>query len=171
MYMIFKIIVALDNKHGIGKNNTIPWKCSKDLKYFFNLTTGNGNNAIIMGKNTYDSIGKILPMRENIVLSSTLNEKKKNLLIFKNLDNLIEHLKIESYDEVWVIGGATIYKQFLDIDNIKKEIFVTYIDNDYNCDVFFPNILSNYNLKTNNRFEFKDKNISKNITGYFKIYT
>ena len=77
MYMIFKIIVALDNKHGIGKNNTIPWKCSKDLKYFFKLTTGNGNNAIIMGKNTYDSIGKILRMRENIILSSTLNEKKK----------------------------------------------------------------------------------------------
>ena len=70
--MNFKLIVAVDKNNGIGKNNKIPWYFSEDLKYFAKMTKGGGNNAIIMGRKTYESIGNYpLPKRTNIIISSS----------------------------------------------------------------------------------------------------
>ena len=77
--MQFKMIVAIDEKNGIGKKGTIPWYIPEDLKYFSRLTKGNGNNAVIMGRKTYESIGKALPKRKNLVLTrDTSFNKDKN---------------------------------------------------------------------------------------------
>ena len=76
-----KLIVALDNKNGIGKNNKLAWNHSCDLKYFSKLTKGNGNNCIIMGRNTFNSIGKHLPGRANIILSKSLTADNVNIFL------------------------------------------------------------------------------------------
>ena len=140
------MIVAMDSENGIGLNNTLPWYYSNDLKYFSKVTKGNGNNAIVMGKNTWLSLPKKpLPKRDNIILSTT---EKYEGMGYETVDN-IELLKekIQKYDEIWIIGGANIYKQFInDID--LTEIHISKIDRIYNCDTFFPEISEDFILKT-----------------------
>ena len=140
------MIVAMDSENGIGLNNTLPWYYSNDLKYFSKVTKGNGNNAIVMGKNTWLSLPKKpLPKRDNIILSTT---EKYEGMGYETVDN-IELLKekIQKYDEIWIIGGANIYKQFInDID--LTEIHISKIHRKYNCDTFFPEISEDFILKT-----------------------
>ena len=136
-----KLIVALDNKNGIGKNNKLAWNHSCDLKYFSKLTKGNGNNCRIMGRNTFNSIGKHLPGRANIILSKSLTADNVN--IFNNIYNIFSYLKLKNYDEVWVIGGLQIYNLFLE-EKIIDELFITYINFDYKCDIFFPKLSDNF---------------------------
>ena len=139
------ISVAFDKKNGIGKNNTIPWYLPEDLKYFSKLTKGNGNNAIIMGKNTWLSLPKKpLKQRDNLILSKTLeineNSPKNNLVkTFNDLNSVMEFCKEQNYEEIWVIGGSEIYNLFLNKLKIER-IYATSIDKDYECDTFFPSI-------------------------------
>ena len=146
--MNFNIIVATCANNGIGKDNQLPWdKISEDMKNFSKLTKGRGNNAIIMGKNTYKSIGRPLPGRANIVLSNTLDEEReeKNIYVLKNIDECIKFCTNNKFDEVWVIGGESIYRQFLDQDLIHK-IYKTDISENLECDTFFPNIPNSFHL-------------------------
>tara|TARA_B100000424_G_C22944154_1_gene502422 strand:- start:2989 stop:3522 length:534 start_codon:yes stop_codon:yes gene_type:complete len=147
--MIINGIVALSKNNGIGKNNAIPWYLKSDLKRFQKLTTGNGNNAVIMGKNTWNSI-PFLKNRDHFILSTSLNihEKKENqsIISFKNIDELFLFLKQKNYDSLWVIGGSQIYDLFMKL-NIINELFITVIDEDYDCDTFFPEIPSSYLIK------------------------
>lgn len=135
--MHFKMIVAVDGKNGIGKMGTIPWYIPEDLKYFSKLTKGKGNNAVIMGRNTYESIGKALPKRENFVLTRNINFKKDNrdnLHFFSTIDFLENYLNTKHFDEVWIIGGSSLYNSFITKVN---ELYVTEIDGDFDCDTFF----------------------------------
>ena len=141
--MLLKMIVAVDKKNGIGKSNSIPWYLPEDLKRFAKLTKGNGNNAIIMGRKTFESIGKVLPKRKNLVL--TRQEKNKdnleNLLYFNSFQDMDKHCEEAKYDEVWVIGGSSLYKQYISrID----ELYVTEVDGDFDCDTFFVNKYQSY---------------------------
>ena len=144
---MYNIIVAFDNNRGIGKNNTIPWYFSEDLKYFSKITKGtNNNNAIIMGKNTWTSLTKPLLKRDNLILSTTLditnnNPKNNYIKTFRTLEELELFCINQNYTNVWIIGGGQIYNDFLNnnIDKINK-IYATIINNDYNCDVFFPKL-------------------------------
>ena len=123
--MNYKIIVAVDEKGGIGKDNKIPWNYPEDLQYFSEITKGNGKNSVIMGRKTWDSLPKKykpLPHRNNIVLSKVGYSKK-------NCDT-----EIDFYDENWVIGGSQIYNLFLPE---VSHIYLTKIPGDYNCDTFF----------------------------------
>ena len=139
------ISVAYDSKNGIGKDNSIPWYLPEDLKHFSKLTKGNGNNAIIMGKNTWLSLPKKpLKGRDNLILSRTLKANDnlpKNDLIksFEKINDVIDFCILQNYDEVWVIGGSEIYSLFLKNYKISK-IYATLIEKDYECDVFFPDI-------------------------------
>ena len=143
---MFKAIAAVCNNKGIGINNNLPWNIKSDLEKFKKLTIGKGNNSIIMGKNTWNSI-KILKNRHHYILSSTLqiDEIKDNYEIksFTNISSLLEYLKTKNYDENWIIGGSQIYKSFLD-KNLIDYIYLTFIDKKYNCDAFFPNIPKYY---------------------------
>ncbi len=147
---MFKLIVACDRKGGIGLKNKIPWHLSKDLKFFSSKTKGNGNNAVIMGKNTYKSIGKLLPNRHNIILSTTL-EEEPNLKICRNKLEVLNYCKKNNFDEVWIIGGSQIYDLFLKEKNLIDTIFITVIDKDFECDCFLTCstmtiIMENYHI-------------------------
>tara|TARA_Y100000991_G_C21828338_1_gene286974 strand:- start:40 stop:543 length:504 start_codon:yes stop_codon:yes gene_type:complete len=160
--MNFKIIVAVDKNLGIGLQNSLPWKFKSDMHFFREMTIGDKNNAIVMGKNTYLSIGKKLPHRENLILSTSMDTNTENINVFRSIDNLCDYCKTKQFDSIWVIGGAEIYKQFLELDLIHI-IHVTEIDSSYECDTFFPNIFYNYymsqnlheNVENNTKLTFK----------------
>lgn len=144
--MFIGAIVALDNKNGIGYDNKLPWKLKGDLKRFKEITVGGGNNCIIMGKNTFNSV-KFLKNRDNLILSSSLfiDKKQDNNLIksFDNINVLMNFLKNKDYTEIWIIGGGMIYKKFIEL-NLINFMVITVIKDNYQCDVFFPEIPNNF---------------------------
>jgi|SaaInlStandDraft_5_1057022.scaffolds.fasta_scaffold110348_2 dihydrofolate reductase len=150
--MFIGAIVALDNKNGIGNDNKLPWKLKGDLKRFKEITVGNGNNCIVMSKNTFNSI-KFLKNRDNLVLSTSLiiDKKQDNNLIksFDNINELMIFLKNKNYKKIWIIGGGIIYKQFIEL-NLINSMIITVINDVYQCDVFFPEIPNNF-IKINER--------------------
>lgn len=133
---MFNIIVAIDKNGGIGKNNTLPWKLSKDLRYFSKLTKGHGNNAnaIIMGRKTFESIGTPLSDRINIVITK-FPKYTKNIKYFNSINDAINFCKNSDIDNVWIIGGSSIYTQFFE-RKIINNVYITHIDASYNCDTF-----------------------------------
>ena len=147
--MRFNLIVSMCRNNGIGLNGKIPWHIPADLQYFAQLTKGDGNNALIMGNTTWQSLPIVkgrprgLPNRDNFVLSYNdqfdMAVNHTHLLkTFKSImavESYVENNTI--YEDVWVIGGAQIYKQFLDQKKIHK-CYVTYVDADFECDTFFP---------------------------------
>lgn len=145
--MIYKIIVATCKNNGIGYNNKLPWPTIKeDMNLFSKLTIGNGNNAVIMGRKTHESIGKILKNRTNIILSNTLNLNNNNLISFKKITDVLNYCENNNFEEIWIIGGFKIYSLFMEL-NIVEEIYQTKIYKDYLCDTFFPEIKKEFNIK------------------------
>lgn len=148
--MKYNIIVACDINNGIGKDNKLPWNIPEDLKRFSKLTRGEGNNAIIMGKNTWESLPKKpLPKRDNLILSTKLNinqNKPKNNYVksFSSISDIEEFCDTQKYDEIWIIGGAQIYNTFIESKKVNK-IYATLIHNNFDCDCFFPEI-NGYNI-------------------------
>ena len=126
----------------------------KELNYFKYLTKGN-NNAVIMGKNTCLSIKKPLPKRSNFVLSSTLKENYNNFNIIRNIDDM----PMDNYNNIWVIGGESIYNSLIDDERVCS-IFFTQIENDFKCDTFFPDIPNDYK-----KF-YKSKKYNENRCNY-----
>ena len=150
------LIVAFCKNNGIGNENSIPWKISSDLKKFKKYTSPKQNmqsSAIIMGKNTYNSIKKPLVNRDNLILSSTLNidetfDNKNIVKSFSKVERIEDFVKLKNYDEVWIIGGSKIYDLFLNSyrnSGLLKptNLYITYIDEDFECDTFFPAIDTN----------------------------
>mgnify|MGYP000883663605 FL=1 len=150
------LIVAFCKNNGIGNENSIPWKISTDLKKFKKYTSPKQtmqSSAIIMGKNTYNSIKKPLPNRDNLILSSTLNidetfDNKNIVKSFSKVERIEDFVKLKNYDEVWIIGGSKIYDLFLNSYRNNgllkpKNLYITYIDEDFECDTFFPAIDTN----------------------------
>ncbi|POY36069.1 dihydrofolate reductase [Solitalea longa] len=133
--MTLSIIVAKAKNNVIGNNNTLIWHLPADLKYFKKLTTG---NTIIMGRKTYDSIGKPLPNRRNIVISRNKDLKLEGCEVTDSLDAAISIS--ESDNEVFIIGGAEIYKQAIDRSDT---LYVTEVKSSFDGDAFFPEISNN----------------------------
>lgn len=169
MSSIYNMIVAYDLDNGIGKNNKLPWHFSEDLKRFSKLTCGQGNNAIIMGKNTWESIPKKpLPKRDNLILSTTLNIEEGSphntyVKTFSNIDDINKFCEEQKYDTVWIIGGSKIYEQYLEYNKLNW-IYVTQINKKYDCDVYFPDI-SSWKLINSKPSMLKD-----DVFGYYRIY-
>lgn len=130
--MTIKLIVAVDIKNGIGKNNLLPWYLPADLKYFKSITSG---HPIIMGRKTFDSIGKVLPNRKNIIISRQANLDIPGAIIAGSLEKSLE--LCQSEEHVFVIGGAQIFQQALPLADL---IYLTLIHHDFDADVFFPKI-------------------------------
>jgi len=126
------LIAALDPKNGIGVNGTLPWHIKEDLKLFKERTL---NHTIVMGRKTFDSIGKPLPKRVNLVVSR--NEKYLSvdgIKVINNFNNfLIQNENTE--ENIYVIGGAEIYKQALPFAH---RLALSYVKQEYPCDTFFP---------------------------------
>lgn len=166
-----KLIVAFCKNRGIGFNNTMPWHIKNDFKNFKKLTIGNGNNAVIMGRQTWLSLpvkNRPLPKRENIVLSRNvgvyLNWLPHCIKLTQSFELAIDYCKQKKIDDIWLIGGESIYKESLNRDLV-DEIYVTKIENDYECDRFFPVITDNFFLKEQSEM-YTDNNVHYN----FEIY-
>lgn len=128
---MINMIVACDAHNVIGnsKTNTMPWHIKEDLNYFKEVTMG---YPIIMGKNTFHSIGKKLEGRENIILTSDRHFTAPGCIICPNIEAAMHHLKGQ---EVFIIGGGSIYTQFIDLAD---QLYITEVAGKYDGDVRFP---------------------------------
>jgi dihydrofolate reductase len=148
--MKINIIVAFSKNYGIGFKNNLPWAyLKKDMILFSKRTTGSGNNAVIMGKNTWLSIPegrRPLQNRTNIVISSSCSYLAGNPHIFSSINDAMLYFEREpSYDEIWVIGGSRLYNEFLNTYYAKiNRVYITYVCGDYDCDTFITFSASNY---------------------------
>lgn len=135
---MLSIIVAIANDNVIGKDNKLIWHIPEDLKRFKRITTG---KTMIMGRKTFDSLGRVLPNRKHIVLCRSDEEfqvDNENVVRVSSVDDLKEY--IDSSEENFVIGGASIYKLLLDLSD---KLYITKIDQDFEGDTFFPLIDEN----------------------------
>ena len=165
-----KIIVALCKNYGIGKNNSLPWNLKKDLLYFKNKTIGTGNNAIIMGKNTWNSLPlKPLPKRFNCVFTNSLNINESYAKSFKNSSSFDTFIENKKFDDIWIIGGESIYKKFIFHPNL-DEIYVTKIDEYISCDTYFPDIPFYFSLVEKSS-TYNENNLNYNFEVYKKSST
>ena len=130
--MGISIIVAMSENRVIGKDNQIPWHISADLKRFKQLTT---NNVVIMGRKTYESIGKALPNRDNFIISRQKNYSAPGCTVYESLNDAIEH--VEKDKEIFIGGGEQVYR--MAIDRADK-IYMTVVHMETEGDTFFPEI-------------------------------
>ncbi|MCR4280394.1 MAG: dihydrofolate reductase [Candidatus Komeilibacteria bacterium] len=126
------IIAAIDNNRGLGRDNKLLWHIKTDLQRFKKLTTG---HTIIMGRKTYESIGKPLPERVNIVLSRRPVNVLDNVMVVKTLEESLEEASRREEEEIFIIGGGQIYSQTMDLAD---RLYLTVVDGDYGADTFFP---------------------------------
>lgn len=132
--MKISMIVAMANKRVIGLNNKMPWHLPADLQHFKKTTLG---KPVIMGRKTYDSIGRPLPGRLNIVVSRDVNLLIPGVTCVTSVEQAL--IAAAGVDEVMIIGGATIYEQFLKVAN---HLYLTFIDLDTIGDTYFPDYLN-----------------------------
>lgn len=130
--MELAIIVARAKNGVIGVNNTLPWRLPEDLKHFKNTTLG---HPIIMGRNTWQSLGKALPGRRNIVVSRNPDFEAEGAEVFSSLEDAID--ACAGLDQVFIIGGAQIYDEAL---AYVDKLIITEVDIEVDGDAFFPNI-------------------------------
>lgn len=129
---IISIIVAVDENRAIGKNNQLLWDIPEDLKHFRDITTG---HPVIMGERTYQSIGRALPNRTNIVLSHNPDFKAEGCLAAHSLEETFEISAKYDSEEIFVIGGGMVYKSALPFAD---KLYLTLIEGTHEADVYFP---------------------------------
>ena len=144
------IVVAMGLKNEIGANNQLLWHLPKDLKHFKEITTG---HPIIMGRKTYESIGKPLPNRTNIVVSTKKDWFEEGILIVGSLKEAIKFAK-KMDEEIYIIGGGNIYEQTIDL---AEKLEVTQVNAELKADIFFPKINPKIWNKTNEVSHEKDE--------------
>lgn len=149
--MITSIIVAISENHVIGKDNKLLWHLPKDLKHFKEITTG---HTVIMGRKTYDSVGKPLPKRRNIIVTRQ-TVTIEGCETVNSIEAALALCKDES--EVFIVGGAEIYKQAL---KLTDRIYLTIIYKNFDGDSFFPEIdLNEWKEVSRENFEPDAKNL------------
>jgi dihydrofolate reductase len=147
------LVVALGRNREIGKDNQLLWHMPKDLQHFKDITSG---HPIVMGRKTYESIGKPLPNRTNIVVSRKQNWFEEGILIVGSLKEALKFAK-KIDDEVMVIGGADIFKQTIEVAD---KLQVTLVDESFEADTFFPVINEkDWALVAEEKHEKDEKNI------------
>ena len=144
------LIVAMGKNREIGKENQLLWHLPKDLKHFKELTSG---HPIIMGRKTYESIGKPLPNRTNIVISRKNDWFEEGILIVGSIKEAVKFAK-KIDEEVFIIGGGNIYEQTIDLAD---KLEVTLVDAVLDADTFFPKINEKVWQKTNEEYHQKDE--------------
>ncbi|MDD2413057.1 MAG: dihydrofolate reductase [Bacteroidales bacterium] len=156
------IIVAVGKNLEIGKDNQLLWHISEDLKYFKKNTSG---KTIVMGHNTWKSLPfKPLPNRKNIVLSRQKDLQIEGITIVHSIEDL-KKLLITN-EETFIMGGATIYKYFI---NIADKMYITRVNQNFDADTFFPEIDGKIWKKNSQSEWFTDE--KTNLEYCFEIYT
>lgn len=129
---MLSIIVAMSQNRIIGLAGQLPWHLSEDLKNFKRITTG---HTVVMGRMTYESVGKPLPNRTNIVLTHATGFQPQGVTVVHDVNEIIKLAK--SAEEIFVIGGAEVYRQTLDYVH---KIYLTLILRDFDGDTYFPDV-------------------------------
>jgi dihydrofolate reductase len=132
--VIISLLVAMDEKRGIGKAGKLPWHLSSDLKRFRALTMG---HHIVVGRKTFESIGKPLPGRHTIVVTRDPNLKHEGCLVAGSVQDGITLARERGETEAFVIGGAEIYAQALDAAD---RVYLTQVHAEVDADTFFPDL-------------------------------
>lgn len=131
---MISFIWAMDKNQLIGNNNKLPWHLPADLQYFKKVTMG---KPIVMGRKTFESIGRILPGRENIILTRNLSYKQEGCHIFYKTEDFITYAKAREDVEFFVIGGAQIFNELY---NYAERLYITKIYDEFTGDTYFPPI-------------------------------
>lgn len=156
------IIVAIAEDYGIGKDNKLLWHISDDLKHFKQITFG---HTVVMGKNTFESLPiKPLPKRKNIVITDAHGEVIEGCEMAYSINEAIE--KMDSDEENFVIGGASIYRQFF---TLADKLYITKVFTKPAADTFFPEISESVWLLTEKSETFTDLN--NGLTFMFQNYS
>ncbi len=132
--MKLAIIVAMARNRVIGNKNQLPWHLPEDLKHFKQTTMG---HTIVMGRKTYESIGRPLPGRNNIVLTRNQEFQAQGVSIIHNLNEILHAKDIAENEEIFIIGGAQLYTKALPHT---ETLYLTLIDRDFAGDTHFPEI-------------------------------
>jgi dihydrofolate reductase len=149
---MISFVVAMDENGLIGKNNQIPWHLPDDLKRFKKITMG---HSIVMGRKTFDSIGKPLPGRENIVLTRNKNAQLPGCTVFYSEDELIDYCR-KFKDEIFVIGGSGLFQMF---SPYVDRLYITRIYETFEGDVYFPEMdLSTFEIIESEKGPKDEKN-------------
>lgn len=150
-----EIIVAMSKNRAIGKNNSLLWHLPADLKFFKEKTTG---HAIVMGRKTYESIGKPLPNRQNIIISKKSDYEAAGCIVVDSLEQALNQAKEQ--ERIFVIGGAQIYQMAMEQ---AQRLWLTSVDTTVEGDAFFPEINLNQWEEVSRETWFKD---DKNAYNY-----
>ena len=145
---MIKIIVAMSKNRVIGNNNELIWKLSSDLKRFKELTT---NNPVVMGRKTYESIGKPLPNRRNIIITRNLEYEVGDCEIVSSLEEAL----LLTGSDCFIIGGGEIYKQSLEIVD---KIYLTLVHKEFEGDTKFPDLNKEWIEVSREDFDSDEKN-------------
>jgi dihydrofolate reductase len=165
--MQISAIVALANHNVIGRDNSIPWYLPEDLKWFKKHTL---NHAIIMGRKCFESIGRPLPKRTNIVITRDMFYLVNGCTVVHSLSEALQIAQNEGETEAFIIGGGEIYAQSLDLCT---KIYLTEVHADIEGEIIFPSILESdwkiifqeKHLKDeNNEFDFTFKILERKVT-------
>jgi dihydrofolate reductase len=130
--VIISLIVALDEQRGIGVDGHLPWHLSGDLKRFKSLTMG---HHLIMGRKTYESIGRPLPGRTSIIVTRNPSYQPEGCMVARSLETAIEFARFGQENEVFVIGGGDLFDQAIDMAD---RIYLTQVHASLEADVYFP---------------------------------
>ena len=144
---MIKIIVAMSKNRVIGDSNKLIWNLPADLKRFKEITTG---HPIIMGRKTYESIGRPLPNRRNIIIT-----RDESYSVDCEVVNSIEEALLLCGDDCFIIGGGEIYRQSIDIAD---KIYLTLVDEEFEGDTHFPKITSEWYISNRIDRESDEKN-------------
>jgi dihydrofolate reductase len=132
---MISLIAAIGKNNELGKENKLLWSLPADMKHFKDITT---LHTVIMGRKTFESIGKPLPNRRNIVITRDVNYKKDGVEVAHSLAHALD-LAGDMNEEIFIIGGAELYKDTIDIAD---KLYITHIDaEDKDADAFFPEII------------------------------
>jgi dihydrofolate reductase len=132
--LIISLIAAMDKNRGIGKNNKLPWHLPSDLKRFKRLTMG---HYLMMGRKTYETIGKPLPGRVMIIVTRQKGYLAEGCTVVNSIQQAITEAENHHEEELFVIGGAEIFQQVLDIAD---KIYLTNVHAEIDASVYFPEI-------------------------------
>lgn len=152
--MKISCIVAMNSKGLIGKDNNIPWHLPADLRYFKEKTSG---HHILMGRKCYESIGRPLPNRTNIIVSRNKLLYIAHCNIVPTIEEGILLARNNKEEELFIVGGGEIYKQSMEY---WTDLYITWVDADIEGDVFFPSVnMNDWKLLEEQKFKKDNKNI------------
>ena len=163
---MISLIAAIGKNNELGKGNTLLWHLPADLKHFKKVTT---LHPVIMGRKTFESIGRALPNRRNIVITRNVNYKVEGVELVYSLNEALD-LFPDQNEEIFIIGGAELYKQTMPVAD---KLYITHIDaEDKDADAFFPEIIPiAWNEVSHKEHEADEKNpLNYTFSTYEKFF-